>query len=168
MAGREVRVVYTKYDGSLHWHQAMRRLGADEHGVWLGAPAGTVAQRGYEPGIVIPQPHVLLVPAGTWWTATFNGEPARTEIYCDICTPARWPGPDEVTMADLDLDVWRGRADQRVELLDEDEFALHQKRYGYPDDVIREATAAASHLLAVISAGLPPFGGGYRDWLARV
>ena len=41
MAGREVRVVYTKYDGSLHWHMSMRYLGEDEHGIWLGAPAHT-------------------------------------------------------------------------------------------------------------------------------
>jgi hypothetical protein len=34
---REIRVVYTKFDGSLHWHQVMHYLGEDEHGIWLGA-----------------------------------------------------------------------------------------------------------------------------------
>ncbi len=67
MTGRHVRVVYTKYGGSLHWHYPMRYLGADEDGVWLGAAAGTAAQRGAEPPIVFGQPWV---PPGTapGWT----------------------------------------------------------------------------------------------------
>jgi uncharacterized protein len=105
MAGREVRVVYTKYDGSLHWHMAMRYLGEDEHGIWLGVPAHTSIRRGTEPPVVMEQPFVGLFPDGQWWTATFNGDPAGTEVYCDIGTPPRWLSPTEVTMADLDLDV---------------------------------------------------------------
>ena len=94
--GRDVRVVYTKYDGSLHWHYTMRYLGEDEHGTWLGAPPGLVARRGHEHQVVIREAHVLLFPRGArdaWWTAIFNAAPARTEIYCDIATPARWPDP---------------------------------------------------------------------------
>ena len=34
MAG-DVRVVYRKHDGSLHWHLMTRWLGEDEHGVAL-------------------------------------------------------------------------------------------------------------------------------------
>jgi len=43
-----IRVIYRKYDGSLHWNMELGRLGADEHGTWLGAPAGTRARRGSE------------------------------------------------------------------------------------------------------------------------
>jgi uncharacterized protein len=168
VTGREVRVVYTKYDGSLHWHQSMRYLGEDEHGVWLGAEAGSQAQRGDEPPITLPQPFVELIPAGQWWTAVFNGEPARTEIYCDISSPAQWPGENEVTMVDLDLDVVRVRADQQVLLLDEDEFAVHQVRYSYPAEVIRQAVQAAAWLQEVIRDGAEPFAGAYRGWLEQV
>jgi uncharacterized protein len=52
VAGREVRVVYTKYDGSLHWHMTMRYLGEDEHGIWLGVPAHSSVRRGAEPPVV--------------------------------------------------------------------------------------------------------------------
>jgi uncharacterized protein len=172
---RDVRVVYTKYDGSLHWHQVMRYLGEDEHGIWLGGAAGSTTQRGYEPPIVLDQPFVELIPDGQWWTATFNGDPARTEVYCDIGTPPRWQwpadgaaDPAEVTMVDLDLDVLRLRADQRVIVVDEDEFAVHQVRYGYPPDVISQAERAAAFLLDVISAKAEPFGAVYQDWLDRV
>jgi hypothetical protein len=168
VTGRDVRVVYTKYDGSLHWHQTMRYLGEDDHGIWLGGPAGSLSQRGDEPPIVLEQAFVGLIPDGQWWTATFNGDPARTEIYCDIGTPPHWPNPDEVTMVDLDLDVVRVRADQRVILLDEDEFAEHQVRYGYPAGVISEAERAAAWLLDAISAKEEPFGAAFRGWLEMV
>jgi uncharacterized protein len=168
VTGRDVRVVYTKYDGSLHWHQVMQYLGEDEHGIWLGGPAGSTTQRGDEPPIVLKQPFVELIPDGQWWTATFNGDPASTEIYCDIGTPPRWPDPAEVTMVDLDLDVLRLRADQRVIVVDEDEFAEHQVRYGYPADVISAAERATAWLLDAISAKAEPFGAAYRSWLDMV
>lgn len=168
MTGREVRVVYTKYDGSLHWHHTMRYLGTDEHGVWLGARAGTPTRRGSEPPITLEQPHVMLMPAGRAWTAAFNGEPARTEIYCDICTPPHWPDDTKVTMADLDLDVVRMRGDGQVLLLDEDEFAEHQVRYGYPAEIISLAESEAAWLLEAIRSGAEPFATVYRTWLDRV
>jgi uncharacterized protein len=165
---RDVRVVYTKFDGSLHWHQTARYLGEDEHGIWVGARAGSTTQRGAEPPIVLDQPFVELIPNGQWWTAVFNGAPARTEIYCDIATPAQWRDEHEVTMVDLDLDVVRMRADQRVLLLDEDEFAEHQVRYAYPADVIVRAEQAAAWLLEAIGDGAEPFARGYRTWLDLV
>jgi uncharacterized protein len=165
---RDVRVVFTKYDGSLHWHHTARQLGEDEHGTWLGAPAGTPIQRGSEPPVVLEQPWVQLIPAGRWWTAAFNGVPAATELYCDITTEPRWLSPGEVTMVDLDLDVLRMRADGRVLLLDEDEFAEHQVRYRYPAEVIRRAEQSAAWLLATVRAGAEPFGTGYRRWLDRM
>jgi uncharacterized protein len=165
VTGRDVRVVYTKYDGSLHWHHPMRYLGADEHGTWLGAPARTAMQRGSEPPVVLEWPWVQLVPDGQWWTAAFNAEPAWTEIYCDITTEPRWLHPGEVTMVDLDLDVLRMRRDGQVQLVDEDEFAEHQVRYGYPAEVIRQAEDSAAWLLATVRARTEPFGTGYRHWL---
>jgi protein associated with RNAse G/E len=165
---RDVRLVFTKFDGSLHWHQTARYLGEDDHGIWIGAPAGATTQRGSEPPIVLDGPFVELIPNGQWWTATFNGEPAKTEIYCDITTPAQWRDEHEVTMVDLDLDVVRMRADQQVLLLDEDEFAEHQERYSYPAEVIAQAERAAAWLLEVIRAGAEPFATSYLAWLELV
>jgi uncharacterized protein len=166
--GRDVRVVYTKYDGSLHWHHPMQYLGVDEHGTWLAAPAGTAIQRGSEPPVVLEWPWIQLIPDGRWWTAAFNAEPAWTEIYCDITTEPRWLHPGEVTMVDLDLDVLRMRRDGQVHLVDEDEFAEHQVRYGYPGDVIRQAEESAAWLLATIRARTEPFGTGYHRWLDMI
>jgi uncharacterized protein len=167
----DVRVTYRKFDGSLHWHQYMRRLGEDEHGVWLGAPPGAHSRRAAEPPVLIGSPHVMLFPADAWWTGSFNGEPSRLEIYCDVTTPPQWLGPSEVTMIDLDLDVVRVREDRRVALLDEDEFAEHLVRFSYPAEVVAQAWNAARLLreaLRIDGAGAEPFQTAYLDWLKLV
>jgi protein associated with RNAse G/E len=151
MAG-DVRVIYRKHDGSLHWHLMTRWLGEDEHGVWTGAARPTTMRKGDGPAVILDYASVMLFPHDAWWTASFNDVPARTEIYCDITTPVRWPSRTEVTMIDLDLDVCRTRRGT-VELLDEDEFACHQVRYGYPADVIGQAERSAAWLRQRADAG---------------
>ncbi len=162
--GEDVRIVYRKYDGSLHWHMTMIWLGEDEHGVWTGAHAPNEWRKGDDPPVLSEHAQVMLFPHDAWWTASFNADPARTEIYCDITTPVRWPSPGEVTMIDLDLDVCR-RRDGEVVLLDEDEFAEHQVRYGYPADVIAESERAAAWLQVALSDGREPFAEVYRSYL---
>jgi hypothetical protein len=164
----DVRVIYRKFDGSLHWHLTMFHLGEDEHGTWLGQYAGGTMRKGDGPLVPIPHAHVGLLPVDGWWTAWFNGEPEAVEVYCDVTTAPRWTAPDEVDMIDLDLDVCRMRADGSVRLLDEDEFAEHRARYGYPAHVVDEAERAAAWLHHALAAGDQPFAGVYRQWLAQV
>src|SRR5262249_7830734 len=134
MAG-EFRIVYRQYDGSLHWHGTVRWLGEDKHGVWAGAAPPSEMRRGAEPPVAFDHAWVTLLPRNAWWTAVFNDEPAPTEVYCDITTPVRWPNSAEATMVDLDLDVARRRCGS-VDLLDQDEVAHQQVRYGYPRQLI--------------------------------
>jgi uncharacterized protein len=169
MGDDEVRVVWRKFDGGLHWRHPMTRLGEDEFGVWLGAAAGTVYRRG-EPGretavMAVEDDRVLLVPHDAWWTAEFQAAPARLDAYCDVATPATWSAAGEVTMVDLDLDVCRIREDMSVFVDDEDEFADHRVRYGYPADVVERAEAAAAWLTTALRDGVEPFGSHYRSWL---
>ena len=89
--------------------------------------------------------------------------PDEWDVYCDITTPPRWTHPGEVTMIDLDLDLCRIRADQRVELLDEDQFAAHQVSYNYPAHVIDQATATARGLRSHLNHA-EPFASHYRTW----
>jgi protein associated with RNAse G/E len=163
----EIRVVYRKYDGSLHWNHPAFRLGEDEHGTWIGIGDGTVMYRGEPEWGPCEAPFVMLMPPDRWWTATFNAEPHRTEIYCDITTVPSWPTAGEVTMIDLDLDVRRRRTGE-VKVLDEDEFAEHQVRYGYPAEVIERAQAAADWLFAAVSARREPFDTASARWLAQI
>ncbi len=158
-----VRVDFRKYDGSQHRGYPALRLGEDEYGVWLGVPRSVSdgAEFKYE------EPYVLLVPRDAWWTAMFNSPPRRTEVYCDITTPATWHG-GRVELVDLDLDVRRRRATGAVELLDEDEFAAHTERFGYPPEVTANAWSAARWLVQALGDGTQPFASAYHVWLKQV
>ena len=162
-----VRVVFTKFDGSLHWHAWLERLGEDEHGVWLGAPVGTAWQKGAETPVVFTHPHVSLFPRDEWWVANFNAAPADLEVYCDITDAPVWSSPDVVTMVDLDLDVIRIRGTNEIRIIDEDEFEEHQREYAYPRPVIDRAQAAADWLADAVGAR-EPFITAYRGWLSSV
>jgi uncharacterized protein len=162
-----IRVVYTKYDGSLHWHMELGLLGTDQYGTWLGAPPGSLSQRGGEEPVTFAESYVLLIPRAGGWTMTCNAEPCWTELYIDITTVPQWVTGDQVEMVDMDLDVIR-RYDGSAEILDEDEFAEHQVRYGYPPELIGEAERAAADLLAAVRSGAEPFGQVCREWLAKV
>ena len=165
MTATDVLVSVRKYDQSLHWQHVMVWLGVDEYGVWLGAPIGTVYRRGLEgPVYATQESRVMLFPHDAWWTALFLAAPARLDVYCDVATPSRWLHPGEVTMVDLDLDVCRTREGGVVLVDDEDEFAEHQVRYGYPPEVVAHATASADWLAASLSSGLEPFNSRYRRW----
>jgi uncharacterized protein len=166
MPSEFVRVVYTKYDGSAHRDYPARRLSEDDLGVWVGVPRGTASVYHGRPSVE-QIPFVLLIPHGAWWTGMFNPPPRTSEVYCDITTPARWEG-DTVHIIDLDLDVVRRRDSGRVELRDEDEFAVHRQLFGYPDDLVAEAHAAARKLLVALDDGAEPFATQYRKWLSEV
>jgi len=166
MAG-DVKVVYRKHDGSLHWHMMTQWLGADEHGIWTGAARPTVIRKGDEPPVSLDYASVMLFPRGAWWTATFNDMPAETEIYCDITTPVRWPSDGEVTMVDLGPDGSRTRSGD-VALWDEDEFACHQVKYSYPAGVIAEAERSASWLRDALTRNREPFATTYLSYLALI
>jgi uncharacterized protein len=161
----EVRLEFTKYDGSPHWSQVLRPLGEDEHGLWLGSPAGGTWQRANGRVYTNRQAQVLNCNPDRWWTATFNEVPAQTAIYVDVSTPAHiFDG--QVTAIDLDLDVRRLR-DGTVLVEDEDEFADHQVRYGYPAEVIAAARSAADWLAANITTA-EPFVSLYEPYLDQV
>jgi hypothetical protein len=167
MSSDVVRVVYTKYDGSRHRDYPARRLAEDDLGTWLGVAAGTESIYHGRPSVE-RIPFVLLVPHDAWWTAMFNPPPRTSEVYCDIATPAHWQGRHEVDLVDLDLDVVRRRESGLVQLLDEDEFADHRERFGYPDEVVEPARAAAITLMSALDDGTEPFASAYRKWLSLV
>jgi uncharacterized protein len=161
-----VRVVYRKYDGSAHRDYPARRLAEDDLGTWLGVTAGTRSVYHGRPSVE-RIPFVLLVPHDAWWTGMFNPPPRTSEVYCDITSPAQWNG-DRVDLVDLDLDVVRRRATGRVELRDEDEFAVHRAQFGYPDELVGRAEAAAEWLYEALGDGTEPFASAYRKWLVLV
>jgi len=158
-----LRVVATKWGGRPHWEFDALRLGVDEHGTWAGVPLGTVISR---PGasLVTNQLQVVLFPAAGY-VATFY-EPAGQvpcQVYVDIATePVLTDG--RATSVDLDLDVILG-VSGRVWVDDEDEFAEHKVRWGYPPPVVAKAVATCESVVADLTAGRPPYDGVHLTWL---
>jgi uncharacterized protein len=153
--GAEIR--FTKWGGRRHWRYPMEPFATDRYGWWLGGRAGIELRRGFEEPIRQPHAFVLLVPASGCWLASWN-DPGTSEVsvYVDVTTRPVRRG-DVVHAVDLDLDVVRWR-DGTVEVLDEDEFADHQVRYGYPAEVIAQALATTGELVAQVTAAVEPFG----------
>lgn len=168
--GSDVHVVMSKWGDRPHWEFAATYLGSDRHGDWLGIVRGTPMSR---PGAsyVAPTHQVGLVPApgpdqDRGWLATFHDVGGPVQVYVDVTTPPTW---DEATLraVDLDLDVVRGRTG-RVWVDDEDEFAAHRVRFGYPEEVVEAALASCERVHAAVATGAPPFDGAAAAWLDRV
>ncbi|MGZ4495574.1 MAG: DUF402 domain-containing protein [Nocardioides sp.] len=112
---------------------------------------------------------VSLVPDAAGFVASFYARDgsAPCEVYVDITSHTTWT-EGAVVAIDLDLDVVRGWTG-RVWVDDEDEFADHRVRFGYPDEVVTLATRSCEEVLAAVSAGLPPYDGATAShWLARL
>ena len=163
-----VQVRFSKWDGTPHWAFDMERLGEDDHGLWLWAPAGTDLRRGTEAPTSAKHGFVKLVTPGQWWTALWNeGSPfdgRSIHTYVDVITPAVWDG-DTVRMVDLDLDVVR-RSDGTVEVDDEDEFHEHRTAMAYPDHIADKARTETARLAIAVERGAEPFGSVGDRWLA--
>lgn len=160
----------TKWGGRPHWVFDAAYLGSDEHGDWLGIPAGTRMRR---PGAdyVAPTNQVGLVPppgpdAERGWLATIHDEGGPVRVYVDITTPPLWDGA-MLRAVDLDLDVLCG-ATGRVWVDDEDEFAAHRVAFGYPDDVVRAAVHSCERVHTLVAGRAAPYDGSAAAWLARL
>lgn len=161
---RTVHIDFRKWGGARHWQFDMQRLGEDRHGLWLWSPPGTPIQRGYEPVRYSESLNVKVIPDGKWWTAIWSWQ-RDDGLYVDIITPPQWDG-STVTMVDIDLDVVRW-ADGRVEVVDEDEFAEHQIKLGYPERLIDTARAVTAKVAIAVEAGHEPFGSVGAEWMVE-
>ncbi|HEX5707309.1 MAG TPA: DUF402 domain-containing protein [Pyrinomonadaceae bacterium] len=115
--------------------------------------------------------HALLgnIRAGTqsteyFWTDRFYSvfrfrEPdgAHRNYYCNVNTPPTLED-DTLSFVDLDIDVLVA-PDFTYQVLDEDEFALHSARYGYPEELRARARAAVAELIELVERRLFPFDG---------
>lgn len=168
--GRLVRVLSTKFDGSLHNDYVAQLLDAPvgevnssaDAPLRLYVPGGTSIQS-YRGELTVRVPFTALFWPGLecWWNVYHNhwtlprsDQRWTPETYANVSLPASFDG-ETVRWVDLDLDVVV-RAGV-TELLDEDEFEEHRERWGYPERVARGALEAASQLMDLARSGAAPF-----------
>lgn len=168
--GDRVRVRSTKWDGSPHWAFDGVWLGADAHGDWVGFPPCTRFER---PGhaFVADWPSVTLVPRAGWLPAFNQGHPRGLGVYVDLSTEPEWRADASgttVSYVDLDLDVVE-REGAPAFVDDEDEFAEHAVRFGYPAELVARVRADAEALLEAVRRREPPFDGATAaGWIDRL
>jgi uncharacterized protein len=147
-----------KWGGGSHWGADVRWLGEDEHGWWAGWPEGTAWSR---PGgdFLTFGAQVGLFSRGRGFAATFYqsvpGSGYEFRLYADVTTVPAWEG-SALTCVDLDLDVIE-TFDGRVFVDDEDEFAEHQVRFGYPSAVVAAAQQECARLVGEMRSGAAHF-----------
>lgn len=154
--GTRITLRATKFDGADHWVQPFRVVSDD----------GTLLVTEYRARTPIltsrgefrsPYDSRVYFWRDRWYNVFRLSRPGCELAlwYCNVTTPPRLAGC-ELSYVDLDLDV-AVRPDGCIELLDADEFALHQQRYGYPREMIRKAEEAAAQVAELARAEGFPF-----------
>lgn len=155
-AGSRVLLRATKYDGTAHWIQPFQVVSDD----------GTLLVASYRARTPIytsrgefrsPYDSLVYFWRDRWYNVFRLSRPGCELAlwYCNVTTPPSFDGC-QIGYVDLDLDV-KVTPDGGVQLLDEDEFEAHQKRYGYPQDVVDHAGEAANELMNMAREQAFPF-----------
>ena len=154
--GSRVLLRATKYDGAAHWIQPFQVLSDD----------GTLMVTQYRARTPIytsrgefrsPYDSRVYFWRDRWYNVFRLSRPgcALSLWYCNITTPPTFDGC-QLGYVDLDLDVVV-RADGEIDLLDEDEFLAHQRKYSYPVDLVAKAEEAAREVAVLAREGSFPF-----------
>ncbi len=167
LAGHDTRGAHlrsVKYDGSLNYQWSAQVLWEDAGGFVWHTPIGAPFTR---PTGVSPTPYdwVGRVWYDRWYMVDASLLPLNVagaagvldHYYCNLGMPGEWRGTT-YHFVDLDLDILI-YPDGRHLLLDEDEFAAHTTRFGYPADVVAATRQAAQDVLALARSGAAPFDG---------
>ena len=154
--GTRVLLRATKYDGTAHWIQPFQVVSDDGNLLVASYRARTPI---YTSRGEFRSPYDSLVYF--WrdrWYNVFRLSRPRCPLalwYCNVTTPPLFDGC-QIGYVDLDLDL-KVQPGGGFELLDEDEFEVHQRKYGYPPEVIEQAESAARELTEMARARAFPF-----------
>lgn len=154
----------TKYDGGLHYRYAASQVRAEQNLLMVYLPPGVPVDcyRGH----MTTRYHSLeLYWSDLYYNLTVIWEADwRPKMhYVNIATPSTWHD-GTLRFVDLDLDViWRPD-DGLAVLDDEDEFAQHQVRYGYPADLIARVWQSSDEVRDLIARRVYPFDGSLHGW----
>jgi hypothetical protein len=164
---RVVTVQFLKNPNILHWGFEAVWLGEDEYGRWIALPEGSKRWKGELKVHPAAGDAVFCAPYDGWWHLHYNGMRSQFSHFVDIATPPRWVSPDRYEMVDLDLDVTRNQ-DGEVAVEDEDEFEIHQVRYGYSEEMIERARTEKEWVVEALRKRAEPFFEVAASWLMRV
>jgi len=165
---RPVTVQFLKNPDIIHWGFEAWYLGEDDWGDWMAVPQGTLRWKGEKAFQPTRRNAVFCAPHDQWWHLHYEGPGAREyQSFIDIIAPIRWVSDDRYEMIDLDLDVALHQ-DGTIEVQDEDEFEIHQVKYGYTDEMVAGAVAETARIVRALESGDEPFFEVASTWLSRL
>jgi uncharacterized protein len=161
---KTIPVHSTKYDGSLHYRYPSTLVREEGDLLLLYMRPGTAIES-YR-GAQVASNHTLQL---YWSDRPYNlhvswyADWCPRNHYVNIATPATWHD-GSLRFVDLDLDViWRSSTGEII-LDDEDEFADHQVRFGYPPDLVERAIRSGAEVRDLIARRVYPFDGSLHGW----
>lgn len=164
---RQVTIQFLKNPDILHWGFEAVYLGEDEHGWWMALPEGARRWKGDAEVSPNGSTAVLCAPRDGWWHLHYNGSANRLSHFVDIVTQPAWVTGERMEMIDLDLDVIVHQ-DGLIEVEDEDEFEIHQRRYEYTPEMITRAREETDRVVSAIQRREEPFFAVAQNWLTKV
>src|SRR6266545_6231844 len=161
---KTIPVHSTKYDGSLHYRYPSTLVCEETTMLMLYVRPGTPIESYRGPQTA--SNHTLQL---YWSDRLYNlhvswyADWRPRNHYVNIATPATWHD-GALRFVDLDLDViWRSHSGEVI-LDDEDEFALHQVRFGYPPDLVEQAWRNGVAVRDLITRRVYPFDCSLHAW----
>ena len=154
----------TKYDGSLHYRYPLTVVREDADLLMLYASPGTVCES-YRGQLTAKYHSLELYWSDRFYNLTvmWHADWRPRMHYVNLATPSIWDA-GTLRFIDLDLDViWRAESGEVI-LDDEEEFALHQVRFGYPSELIAQVQRAADDVRELIACSAYPFDGSLFAW----
>jgi uncharacterized protein len=165
---RPVVVQFFKYPETLHWGFETVYLGEDDHGSWVGLPAGSRRWKGEREFKPTVDDAVFCAPWVGWWHLAYHGAGRDNYThFVDISTQPTWVSENRYEMVDLDLDVAL-TPDGRIVVEDEDEFEDNQRLFGYSPEMIERALEETRRVVAALEARREPFFAVADEWLQRL
>lgn len=155
---RRITIKALKHGGRPHYEWESRLLEQTEQHVVVLSEYGRPLRHHSKGRIfTIESWTIECFPSGLWFTVSADVIDGKiSQYYCNVCKPSEVHG-NQVSFTDLDIDyiyrdgVWR--------VVDEDEFAAHTIKYGYPPELVKQVREELRALQERVDDKRYPFDG---------
>lgn len=139
-----------KYDGSMHYRFKTKEiLRTDSVLVIYKEPDAQIS--GYRGEFKSGRSYLVFMFSDRYYNVIIMWEKdwSPRMIYVNIATPAVWDH-QEVSAVDLDIDVYRMYGKSEITIDDEDEFEIHRKEFGYPQELVNRCLNETKQVYGIL------------------
>ncbi len=153
--GSMVYIQSFKHDGSLHRTWAKGYVLHSNEDEWIVVTHKTWVSESDGRSWYTREPAICFFYPNKWYNVISMIRKTGIYYYCNLASPCVYD-VEAIKNIDYDLDV-KVYPDKTLDILDEDEFELHQRQMDYPQDVIQIVRDALEDLLDCIDHDCGPF-----------